>query len=603
MCHVDRLSCRALSHLVGAALAITACLLSGGRALAQCAPVGFNQTCTNPAGTTMSGGGSAIFDFGSLTLTNFGTISGNPGDGVDAVGNSTVTNFGTIFGGTTAINITANLTLINYGTITGVGVAGVNAANSLSLVNYGTISGPSAVIASNSSVLTNAGTLIGTNGGFAIDFSFSNADTITLLPGSRIIGFINLGGGDVVNIQSGHDIAWMLTFGCTGCGGLVNTGSVANVTGGAPYVINGDQVATLDPTGFGLSDRLLMNFTSNLSSILGNRFGELSSSTSATSAAVGYASGTAPATAISNAPALASIYAASDGGIPSTSVFDRKSGITAWSKGFIGSRTQEANGILLASSSNAYGGMVGVDKRVNSDLWLGTFFGAGKDNTSVALSSLSLKTDYVFGGMYGRYDRSVQFFDFALTGGHTTTSSTRQVANNLVPTGLETATASYDGWFLSPELAYGYRIPLPANFTVTPIARLRYVVGHFDAYSETGSAQNLSVASRTAQNIEERLELQLSHSIEPFGGALQTTVTVGALGQQRVGATTINTILIGQNLAFAAPGENDVAGGYFGFGINLRVAGWLTVFAAAEATAMSDKTKTGIAQAGLRASF
>src|SRR6185437_14154264 len=106
------------------------------------------------------------------------------------VGNSTVINFGTIFGGTTGISVfAANLNLINYGTITGAGAAGVN-ANSFSLVNYGTISGPTAVTASSPSTLTNAGTLISTNGGFAIDFSVSNSDTINLLPGSRIIGLI-----------------------------------------------------------------------------------------------------------------------------------------------------------------------------------------------------------------------------------------------------------------------------------------------------------------------------------------------------------------------------------------------------------------------------
>jgi len=84
---------------------------------------------------------------------------------------------------------------------------------------------------------------------------------------------------------------------------------------------------------------------------------------------------------------------------------------------------------------------------------------------------------------------------------------------------------------------------------------------------------------------------------------LQTLVTIGGLGQERLGDKTINTVLIGQNLAFATPGQNNVVGGYVGFGINLKATEWLTLFAAAEGTAMSDKTRTGIAQGGLRASF
>ena len=45
----------------------------------------------------------------------------------------------------------------------------------------------------------------------------SAADTLNLQPGSRIIGEILLGTSDTINIRTGRDIAWLLTFGCS-CG-------------------------------------------------------------------------------------------------------------------------------------------------------------------------------------------------------------------------------------------------------------------------------------------------------------------------------------------------------------------------------------------------
>ena len=73
----------------------------------------------------------------------------------------------------------------------------------------------------------------------------------------------------------------------------------------------------------------------------------------------------------------------------------------------------------------------------------------------------------------------------------------------MAPDGFETATATDRGWFISPELTYGVRIPMQ-DYTLTPRARVRYVAGFFDAFSEQGSAQNLSIASRTVQDVEER---------------------------------------------------------------------------------------------------
>jgi hypothetical protein len=588
-------------------IALLTLLLPAQEALAQCATSGTNQTCVNTG--FVSGGSVGIFDNNNLTVTNTGTIAGTD-YGIFTFGNANVVNAGAISGGTQyGIQSFGDATVINSGTITSPGLAGLYFANNGTVVNSGTISGQRGIIGGGGGVLNliNSGTIIGTSS-LAIDLTFSTGDTLTFLPGSRIVGDIGLGASEVVNIRTGHDIGWLLTFGACGCGGLVGTGSTANVTGGAPYVISGDRIATLDPTAFAAADRALADFTGNVSSLIGSRFGELGTPSGGAPSAFAPAARSASlsTTAFDGISALAgSGRAGKEAGIlPDVTMADRASRTVAWSRGFVGMRRQEGDDLLLRTTSIAYGGAIGMDRQVRSDLLVGGFVGAGHGRVDVSQNSQTVGTDYVFGGFYGRLDRTSRFIDFAITGGGMGNRSSRTVANNLAPSGFETATASYDGWFISPEIAYGTRMPLGGGMTLTPTARLRYIAGVLGGYSEAGSAQDLSVASRTMQNLEERLELALSRvGAANAGGLLKTTVTLGLLGMQRLGDATVNTTLIGQNLAFTTPGKDAVAGLYTGLGLDWRASASTTLFAAFEGTRMTDDSITGVARGGFRIAF
>jgi uncharacterized protein with beta-barrel porin domain len=73
----------------------------------------------------------------------------------------------------------------------------------------------------------------------------------------------------------------------------------------------------------------------------------------------------------------------------------------------------------------------------------------------------------------------------------------------MAASGLEVATASYGGWFISPEVTYGYRIPVNA-ITVTPRLRVRYVGGALDGYSESSVGRRASTISRSAVSSNSR---------------------------------------------------------------------------------------------------
>jgi uncharacterized protein with beta-barrel porin domain len=638
---------------VSRGLAVTAALavvtLGPQARTQQCLSAGNGPACTNPAGNTLSGGALGISDNqNAFNVTNSGTITGTASGIVENTpGRFVITNSGTIFAGNSGILALSAADIVNTGTISagnnGIGIAvlgsvanvansgtiagsgidseGINViagtanvnnsgtisggpggvgiiAETANVSNSGTISGGTGIFANTNgtgSTLVNSGTIIGT-AGTAIDFSNSNHDTLTFLPGSRVIGLVNLGTQNIVNFGGG---SYVFTFG----GPNGPTGATITA-GGAPFVVSGNQVATIEPTAIGLADRALMNFTGGISSLVNSRFGSMApvgvsaprassfaASTSGIADAANEAFAGIPSLAIAYAPEKAPPFA----GVGVT---------TVWTGAFGGDRRQSADGPLLAATDRAIGGAIGIDKQVAANLKLGAFAGGGNGRLTVDLNSQNVDTTYVFGGAYGRYEWAAQFLDFMLYGGHAHNSSSRTVANNLAPNGLEAATANYDGVFISPDVAYGWHLPLDGGYEVTPTARLRYVAGFFDGYSEAGSAQNLSVGGRTIQDIEERLDIDVTR-ITTIGlhDTLKTGLHVGAIGLERAGAATLNTVLLGQNLAFVTPGKASAFGGLAGGSFDFTTYQRISLFGAVEGVWMSDKSTTVTARGGLRGAF
>jgi len=531
----------------------------------------------------------------SGTITSQGTgVSSNPGAG----NSSNVTNSGTIsstgVGGNGVFGETVNVTnsgLISANAANGFGISGTNT----NVTNRGTISatgvGGIGISSGSSANVINSGTIIGTQA--ALDLS-NDADRLTILPGSKIIGAINFYvGRDSVDMRAGNQ---NLTF---------DSLSSVTVTGTVPFVVSGNRIVSVDPTAFASAGTTLADFARSVSGIVPDVGGI------ALSGGAGVSAFAAPDATAALDDAFASLtgvpaYAAGDRIAFKTPTVSYADGTTVWARAFGGQHIQPTDGALLRNVSTWIGGAIGLDKWLRPDLRLGAFVGSGVTRNSVDFGTGTDST-LGFAGAYARYTTGAWFAHAAIQGGGLHSFTSRLVNNNLVAGGLENATAGYDGWYVSPELTLGHRLALgtlaDSHYALTPSLQVRYLYAGFDGYTEAGTTAPLTVGSRNTQNVEERAELKLTRTTQLAPRAqLVVNLTGGAIGTQRVGGSAIAATLLAQPLAFTLPGASNVFGGFGGAGIEWQT-GNVAVFAAVEYLAWQDAGSIVSGRGGIRVGF
>jgi Autotransporter beta-domain len=509
-----------------------------------------------------------------LDLVNSGTIQGTSEYGIyiydDTVGldsEATIDNEGEISGGISGVLVyNAKLDLVNSGTIVG-GESGLKASTGavvyepsiLNLFNSGTIQGTAGNgigINDTEADIINDGAIYGATNGISVDNSklnlinaglisgtnrslnFDSTDvTVTLLPGSVLIGDIYLGGADTSFIF-GNGLNALLTFD-------PSSNLPANIdTNGMPYVVDAAnyRIAVVDTTGFAMADEMLEDLTGSVMGAVSKRL-------------------YAPASGGSSSVALSAGETITPAG---SDISPRKQ---FWGEVLGGWRAQDASSPAWSSSHRLAGIVAGLDGTLSDTYRAGLFAGAAQGRLDVDDNAQEIDSRSIFGGAYvSRSDEQI-IADLTILAGWQENDSERLVANNAVAGGLETAEAFYDGFFIAPELTVGKRLPV-----ITPTFTLRYAGLFLEGYEEQGSTAALAVDSRAVHNLNSRAQLALPLLYElSDGSSVSLENRVGFEGRLTFGGD-VSASLLANTVTFDPDGDDTVASLYAGTDLAFRSA-------------------------------
>ena len=454
----------------------------------------------------------------------------------------------------------ANVTAYNYGAITatasGSGTSeagGVIANTTATVTNTGAITATVAgdgdaygVFADAASSLVNTGTISAVSvGGTAYAISFGDqADNVTLGAGSKLIGGLSLGGGaDRISFVGGNH---NLTFASDNLTSAIFTGS------SIPYAVSGNRAAAIDPTSFAANTTMLQSTTRVISSLAPDFMAASNDEK--------------PLTVLSYAPGPVE-FKLPEGAMPHVADAPLKSQTTVtadgtgiWTRFFGGQSYDKAEGNLVGFRNTYYGGAIGVDRPVDANLRYGAFLGGLSGASKLALNYGDTDSQMGFVGVYARYASGASFVKVGLQAGYGNNASTRRTNNNLLASGVETATSNSNTWYVSPELSVGHIFDLGrflnGDVSLTPTGQVRYLYGSFGSYSEAGGTDNLRIGGHTVQSVEERLTFKLSHVSTLFSGyRLKLDLIGGVLGTQRLSGGALTGNLLGQPIQFSEPGK------------------------------------------------
>lgn len=521
-----------------------------------------NATATNTiagtatfvnTGTVTAVNYGAYLDGTSNSLTNTGKITASSGTGVvtGSGGRATITNSGAISGTAYGLDLGAATTVNNSGTISG-GAAAIRfdvGGNTLNVVN--------------SSIFT---------GGVAFQSTASN--TINFYTGSYTL--------PVKDYLLASNSIYLLGTAKT----LVTSGLDGSGTG---------NIQVVDTSVVGALDRATVDVLGQVSGVIGDILDLDIERPDATLAprvhggALAYAEDEPAA----KTPIAIVLNERADQAL---AIDDARN--LYWMRGFYGTRHQDGDATLAGSLAHQYGTVAGVD-HLYDDWRIGAYGGAGRAATTLSGDAGSLDANMALAGVYARRSFGQLSFDTALTGGWIWATTDRGI--NL---GSSDAHGSFGGRFVSPEAALSVKYALDRNWSLTPILKARYIATFFDAYTETGSSQNVSYDSQATQNLEERLDLRLSSRLTK-PNELPSTFWVqgGVLSTQRLAGAAYGASVSGAEFTVQPVSDAVVYGGTLSVGVDIAMTQQTSVFGNLEGALLSDGSQSFRARGGLKIGF
>lgn len=383
-------------------------------------------------------------------------------------------------------------------------------------------------------------------------------------------GEINFALATTVNLKTGpsHSVLWDLST------GSMIGGDPASFSGPVPWFYNSTnkQYATYDPTGLAGAVNGLGDMTSLLSLVGRNGLDRPSAPSS-----IDFVSAYLPASPASDAnQRIEQAFADPAMGAAPNNVYAADLSAAAmaysalgrfWIIGFGGQMTHDGDSMTLDHDITQMGVAAGYTWQSVSGLTLGVMAGylqSDMDAKSRFSPSHDIESQGWFAGLYGEQAMEAFNIDFGVNGGMLSHDSSRFVNDNLALTngltlGQSHANASYDSWFISPEV--GIRTDInTGNLILTPSARVRYAHQAIDGFSESGSNANAKIADRDIGMIEASAEIAVSKQLS-FG---TLTGRVGYVSRHSTGDETVSITMIGINNQVGF-GDTDSEAAYLGF--------------------------------------
>jgi len=517
------------------------------------------------------------------SLANTGTINVN-GDASTGMGTSSseqyVINAGTIniAGEDSAAMYSAaeNVYLINYSNITVTGDNSdaihstdhqnflANGGNILVTGNSNGISGSGTTYYANAGTIITEGTgnAIYANGhesliinaghlrsesGIAISVN-GNDNTVTLLKGSYIEGDIAFDGEDNIltyDLQNiGHGGGLIHTTGdITGDFTTLFEGS-AGLPKGAQVVQQDNTVAVITPDNFASTSQVITQTIGYTGDILNQRqqlalLGDTRSANDGTQYAA--------ATSTMNDATDPKGWAGRDNKV-------------VWAEAFGSYQMRPDSSDSAESQARAAGGLAGVDlPESDSGIRSGVYVGGFAGNVDIGNNTTfrSIDSSGALAGGYIGTSFSGTYVSGQLAAGYSTNDSDRN-------TGIDTATASYNSYFVSPSLTVMHPIPA-SGMTLVPSATLRYSAAFDESYNESGSVANQNVDSRMTNALEARAMMEAHYDAQKvWSGLLKPTLRAGIKGQTTIGSNKVDVNTLGSNISFDPKGADNYVDGILG---------------------------------------